>query len=403
MSLWDIALTVREGVVVGRALGRLVQLVLVASLVVVPVPALAQAASPTISLEASDKQFNFGKSTTLSGRITPETNNQEIHIIDETGDRVATTETNRNGEFSVKLTPRSNVTVRAEWAGTLSDAIALKVRPVLDVNLGSVRLFDRAGAWGHIAPANVPGRVTLRLRRWGRVYKKHSVKVNDAGWFKTKFAIKKPGGFKVSASYRDGDHLPASANSRTLETPLPNLSSGSNSIYVKLLERRLKQLHYKVPTPNQKYDFRTSDNIIAFNKVQGRSRVSYVNDSTWRALASPKIPKPRFSWPKYHIEVDQTKQVLYRVKNNKVISIMHVSTGAGSATRDGTFNFDSKLAGYSRKRLYYPSFFDGARAIHGWPEVPTYNASHGCVRVPMWQATWIFSKVEIGDLIRIYH
>ena len=121
------------------------------------------------------------------------------------------------------------------------------------------------------------------------------------------------------------------------ETPLPNLSSGSNSVYVKLLEKRLRMLNYKVPQPNNSFDYRTSDNIIAFNKVQGRSRVGYVTESTWRALASPKIPKPRFSWPKYHIEVDQTRQVLMMVKDGKVTAVLHTSTGAGGATRDGTF------------------------------------------------------------------
>ena len=388
-----------------RVGSRFVQVVLVALLLGIPVPAFGQTPSPTISLEASDTRFTFGHSTTLSGQITPETNNQEIHILDDDGSRVATTQTNRDGEFSVKLDkPRSNMNLRAEWAGTLSDVVPIRVRPVIDVKMSDARLFDDVNAWGHIAPANVGGLVTVHLRRYGKIYKTHKAKISDAGWFKTSFRVNKPGGFRVTATHDDGDHIGTKTNSRTSTTPLPNLSSGSNSPFVKLLERRLRELNYKVPKPNENFDHRTSDNVIAFNKVQGRARTGSVSESTWRALASPKIPQPRFKAPNYHIEVDQSKQVLYRVRNNKVISIMHVSTGAPSTpTRDGTFNFDSKLAGYSRKRLYYPSFFDGARAIHGWPEVPTYNASHGCVRVPMWQATWIFSKVEIGQIIKIYH
>ncbi|MBW3594754.1 MAG: L,D-transpeptidase family protein [Actinobacteria bacterium] len=386
-----------------RGVRRLVLFVLVVLLLAIPVPVFAQGA-PTITLKASDTHFDFGKSPTLSGQITPATADQEIHILDENGRRVATTKTNGKGKFSVKLVkPRRNMDLRAQWLGTLSDVVPIRVRPVIDVNIGRVRLFDDVRAWGDIAPGNVSGRVTLELRRSGNVYKSRRVDVAPSGWFRTKFRVDKPGRFRVVARHDDADHQPAAASSNKSTTALPTLSSGSHSIYVKLLERRLKQLHYKVPPPDRHFDYRTSDNVIAFNKVQGRSRVGYVTESTWRALASPKVPKPKFSWPKYHIEVDQTKQVLYRVKKNKVISIMHVSTGAGSATRDGTFDFDSKLAGYSSKGLKYPSFFDGARAIHGWPSVPTYNASHGCVRVPMWQATWIFSKVEIGDLIHIYH
>jgi hypothetical protein len=106
---------------------------------------------------------------------------------------------------------------------------------------------------------------------------------------------------------------------------------------------------------------------------------------------------------KYHIEVDQTKQVLYRVKRGRVVSILHVSTGAGGGTHDGLFTFHRRVDGYSPNRLYYPVYFDGLRAIHGWPEVPTYPASHGCVRVPMWVAKWIAARVDIGHKILIYH
>jgi len=377
--------------------------VLVVLLLGIPVPALAQGA-PTVTLEAADRHLTFGDSTMLSGQITPASGGQDVDIIDERANRVATTQTNARGEFSVELVrPRRNMNLRAQWMGTVSDVVHIRVRPVIEVRLGATRLFDDVQAWGKISPGNVTGRVRLELRRHGRSYRTHNVKIKSSGWFRTTFGIRKPGTFRVVARHDDAHHSRARARSNRSTTPLPSLSSGSDSIFVKLLEQRLKQLDYKTPKTNQHYDFRTSDNVIAFNKVQGRARVGYVTDSTWRALASPKRPQPRFKSPRYHIEVDQSKQVLYRVRNNKVITIMHVSTGAPSTpTRNGTFSFWSKLAGYSRKRLYYPSFFDGARAIHGWPEVPTYNASHGCVRVPMWQATWIFGKIEIGDKIHVY-
>lgn len=387
----------------GRWVGRVVQVVLVVLLLGVPVPAFAQGA-PTVTLKASETHLTFGQSTTLSGQITPEAPDQPVHIIDDEGRRVASAETDAQGRYSVKLVePRENMNLRAEWAGMISDSVPIRVRPVIELFPGAVRLFDDFGVRGKIFPSNVVGPVTVQLKRNGKRYRTHNARVKSSGWFRTDFRIDKPGKYRVVVQHNDEDHQGATRRTRKTTTPLPSLSSGSRSVFVKLLEKRLKQLHYKTPKPDHGYDNRTSDNVIAFNKVQGRARVGHVTESTWRALASPKVPKPKFSKPNYHIEVDQTKQVLYRVKDGKVISIMHVSTGAGSATRDGTFDFDSKLAGYSSKGLKYPSFFDGARAIHGWPSVPTYNASHGCVRVPMWQATWIFSKVEIGDRIHIYH
>lgn len=382
--------------------GRFVQVVLALSVLGLPTSAQAQGA-PTVTLEASATAINYGQSSRLSGQVTPETADQEVSIVDENARTIATATTDDRGRYSVEISPKENVTVRSQWNGMVSDDVTIKVRPLIDVTLGPVRLFDLTTVRGRIQPGDVDKPVRLTLRRAGNFYESKRVNPKAGGWFKTSFRIRKPGGFRVEASYNGSDHLPANDRSVRGETPLPNLSSGASSIFVKLLEQRLRQLNYRVPEPNFAFDRRTADGLIAFNKVQGRSRVGYVTDSTWRALANPKLPKARFNSPKSHIEVDQTKQVMYRVRNGKIITIMHVSTGAGNATRDGTFRFWYRLPGYSPKRLYYPSFFDGERAIHGWPSVPTYNASHGCVRIPMWTAVWMFNKIEIGDTIRIYH
>jgi lipoprotein-anchoring transpeptidase ErfK/SrfK len=80
-----------------------------------------------------------------------------------------------------------------------------------------------------------------------------------------------------------------------------------------------------------------------------------------------------------------------------------VSTGAGGATRDGSFRVHRKLAGFSANHLYYPSYFDGLRAMHGWTEVPTYAASHGCVRIPYWNAVWVYERAAYGTRVVVYH
>jgi lipoprotein-anchoring transpeptidase ErfK/SrfK len=132
-------------------------------------------------------------------------------------------------------------------------------------------------------------------------------------------------------------------------------------------------------------------------------RVFSVGAATWRALADPLVPHARRDWRGFHIEVDQTRQVLYTVEDGAVTNILHVSTGAGGATRDGTFRVHRKLAGFSANRLYYPSYFDGLRALHGWTEVPTYAASHGCVRIPYWNAIWTYRLATYGTRVVVYH
>ncbi|HEX6206875.1 MAG TPA: L,D-transpeptidase family protein, partial [Actinomycetota bacterium] len=197
--------------------------------------------------------------------------------------------------------------------------------------------------------------------------------------------------------------LRASARSRPRKTPLPSLGQGSRGKVVRLLEQRLRSLGYWLTGVNRAFDHRTGDAVLAFHKVQGMPRVKSVRPATWRRLASPRRPRPRSTKPAFHVEIDQTKQVLYVIRRGEISEIVHTSTGAGGATRDGVFRVHRKIAGYSPGRLYYPSYFDGLRAVHGWPSVPTYPASHGCSRVPNWTAIHLHNVMPIGTVVRVYH
>ena len=48
----------------------------------------------------------------------------------------------------------------------------------------------------------------------------------------------------------------------------------------------------------------------------------------------------------------------------------------------GKYRFYRKSPGYNAKGMYYSSYFVGGYAIHGFDPVPTYPASHGCLRIP---------------------
>jgi peptidoglycan hydrolase-like protein with peptidoglycan-binding domain len=187
------------------------------------------------------------------------------------------------------------------------------------------------------------------------------------------------------------------------KTPLPRLEDGSRSVHVRLLERRLRDLGYRILGIDNRFDFRTGDAVLAFHKVQGMPLRKVVTAATWRALADPIRPKPRSRGEGFHVEIDQTRQVLYTVEDGEITNIIHTSTGREGATRDGVFTVHRKIAGYSPNRLWYPSYFDGLRAVHGWPEVPTYPASHGCSRVPNWTAIWLHDLMPVGTEVRIYH
>jgi lipoprotein-anchoring transpeptidase ErfK/SrfK len=61
-----------------------------------------------------------------------------------------------------------------------------------------------------------------------------------------------------------------------------------------------------------------------------------------------------------------------------------------------------KAPGTNAKGMYMSNYFIRGYAIHGYPEVPTYNASHGCLRVPNADAVSIFNWIRVGDPIWVY-
>jgi N-acetylmuramoyl-L-alanine amidase len=375
---------------------------MVASQALTAVPALAQEA-PRVTLKASRPTILFGRQVRLSGSISPPTEEQAVNILDQDGRVRTTTITDAEGRFSAVLRPRANSTLRAQWVAAVSEPVTVKVRPLLRIRLPAVTLFAKTRVRGTLRPAHEGDSVTVSLRRDGRLHDSRKLKLRSGRWFSGLFRISKPGRYRAVVSFRHSDHLPAKDWSTGRSTPVPRLSVGSRGRYVKLLEERLDELGYLLLGVDRRYDSRTSDAVIAFNKVQRRSRVGSVDESTWHALASPKRPHAKYRKPRFHVEVDQTRQVVYFFERGRPTMIVHASTGAGGATHDGIYTFFREISGYSGGGLYYPTYFDGLRAIHGWPDVPTYPASHGCVRVPMWAAKWIHDRLDLGDRIYVYH
>ena len=292
---------------------------------------------------------------------------------------------------------------------TTAPAASAQVPPApvtLTVQLGEARLFDQATLSGRLDPPHPGASVLLELLLDQKVLAKESVPLSgDGSTFQTELPIEEWGTYRARVTFEgDADHSPGSFTTEPKKVRAPGpVHSGSNSDAVLALENRLEDLGYHLPPPNRNFDHRTGDAVLAFHKVNGMGRSETVTRATWKRLTDPRMPKPRAKRPATHVEVDQTKQVAYLVRKGEIDQIWHVSTGAGGATRDGVFQVHRKIAGFSPGRLYYPSYFDGNRAVHGWPDVPPTPASHGCVRVPYWVAKWIFGIMNYGMQVRVYH
>jgi hypothetical protein len=366
-------------------------------------PSRAQTAA-SVTLDASPVQITVGQSVSLTAQVDPPAAGETVSIVDANGRVVATGTTGGAGRFGVAISPTSSTSLHAEWGALTSAETAIGVHADVRVRLGSIRLGGATDVRGHVRPAVAGARADVTLVLAGHAVATHHPRVGAAGGFRTRFRVPIPGSYRVRARYADADHLAGTDQDGPRSTPLPTLRPGSHGVAVRLLERRLVALHYRLVGIDGGFDSRTADAVMAFRKVQRMPRTTTVDAAVWRALADPFVPRPRAETDGFHIEVDQSRQVLYTVKDGAVTNVIHVSTGKPSTpTRDGSFFVTYKIAGYSDHRLYYPSYFDGARAIHGWPDVPSYAASHGCVRVPYWHAKWIFRLAAVGTRVVVYH
>ena len=139
----------------------------------------------------------------------------------------------------------------------------------------------------------------------------------------------------------------------------------------------------------------TVEAVLAFQKVHGLPRTGRVEPWLWRRLQRAG----RAHGGGGYLEVDKTRQVLFVVRGGKVAKVVHVSTGATGNTPLGSWRVYRKVGGWDWV-LWYPMYFLRGFAIHGYPSVPAYPASHGCVQVPLWIAPSLFATHGYGTCRR---
>jgi peptidoglycan hydrolase-like protein with peptidoglycan-binding domain len=173
------------------------------------------------------------------------------------------------------------------------------------------------------------------------------------------------------------------------------------------LERRLAALHYWVGTVDDVYDDDTAHAVTAFEKVAGLERDGVAGPQVLGALATSVAPASRSSDGDL-VEVDIGHQILIAVRDGRTELVFDISTGTSSTpTATGRFEIDREVDGYDHSRLgvlYRPKYFNGGQAIHGFPSVPPYPASHGCVRLTNHAIDWVWSQniAPIGTPVLVY-
>ncbi|MFC6880298.1 MULTISPECIES: L,D-transpeptidase family protein [Actinomadura] len=195
----------------------------------------------------------------------------------------------------------------------------------------------------------------------------------------------------------------------------PTLHYGAKGKSVKVVQTRLRALHYDPGAVDGRYGQDLRYAVWAFQKVNGLKPTGTIGTRTWRALGRPKAPVKLKSSPADRVEISKKRQLVVVYKGGRVRLITHTSTGSGrrychkgscsvAKTPSGDFKVYRKINGWRHAplgNLYKPIYFNGGIAMHGLSSVPLTPASHGCARIPMpHTANLLFKLVPLG--MRVY-
>jgi N-acetylmuramoyl-L-alanine amidase len=301
----------------------------------------------------------------------------------------------RWGRFVFDLRARKPGTFVARSVLGDSAPVALRLQPRLRSRIVGRRVFGRRVlVVGRVLPTR-SGRLVLRFRG-----KQVRPRVGAGGRFRV--SVPSSWGPNVTGRLALAPKRGYIAVWRRVRFRLayPSLRIGSHGPAVLALKQRLSQLRYALPSLDAGFGYGTYEAVVAFQKVHGFPRIGRVGPGFWRTLWRTSAPRPRVRRGNY-LEVDKSRQVLMEVRGGKVERVVHVSTGATGNTPVGTWRVYREVFGWDWV-LYHPMYFLRGFAIHGYPSVPTWPASHGCVRVPLWLAASLRERWGHGSIIRVY-
>jgi L,D-transpeptidase-like protein/putative peptidoglycan binding protein len=247
----------------------------------------------------------------------------------------------------------------------------------------------------------------VRVVRKGKVVVRRRTRIKRSrkgGQFVVRFVARKSGALRIVSDHQASPQQAASrARSARVNVVRWRAGAGAGGTKVLLLQRELLALGYATPLTGS-YDDGTSRAVLAFRKVNNLGRDGFASAGVYDRLLRRKGAF-RLRHPKAgkHVEFDWSHQVVVLAQGGKPWRVYHASSGKPSTpTVFGTFRFYSKTPGTNAKGMVDSNYFIRGYAIHGYPEVPTYAASHGCIRVPIPNAAAIFAWIKLGDPIFAY-
>jgi hypothetical protein len=264
--------------------------------------------------------------------------------------------------------------------------------------------FQQVVLRGRVTPAVAGEVLRLYVIRGKKKTKTVRRRVKAGGRFEFRIQIAKPGRVRLVIKHKASATQAAfRARDTSIDVVDWSAGAGEKGVKVLLLQRGLVEQGFSSPVTGY-YDDATARAVLAFRKTNDLGWDGYATSDVYaRLLRHRGAFQLRYPKAGKHVEFDWSRQVLVLAKGGKPYRTYHTSSGKSSTpTVFGTYHFYLKSPGTNAKGMVDSSYFIGGYAIHGYVDVPSYPASHGCLRVPIPNAASIFAWIDIGDAIYLY-
>jgi lipoprotein-anchoring transpeptidase ErfK/SrfK len=378
----------------------------------------------------------YGATLTLTGGLaradgTPLVD-APVQVLSRTGGQdsrvvLATVRTDSSGRLVYVFSPRVTAEYQLRYGGDAVTAPAVSNKTVSYLQPRINGAFTPAGLKlgqtsvlrGSVAPAYSGARLAIRLRAadgsWSDVA---VVGIDGTGGYSWSVAPAAVGRyvFQVVLPTRPA-HLPAATPAMAVQVDPRDLGRGDRGNDVLTLEQRLAAQKADVGRIDGYFDYDLAHAVIAFQKSQGIARTGRYDSATRVRLGSPTPVRLRYPKAGRAIEIDVRKQVLYLSEGGVLRRILDVSSGSGQLyEQDGvTHRAVTPLGSFSVTRkindpyhesplgiLYRPAYFYGGYAVHGSSSVPTYPASHGCIRITDPAMDRLYDLLTVGTPVTVF-
>lgn len=259
---------------------------------------------------------------------------------------------------------------------------------------------------GRVSPVPVGKRARIEILVDGRRIRWARAAIGADGRFSWRTRIWKVGRLTAKVSIAATASTPAWTDHRlapAVRVYSPSAGFGRSGHSVGVLLAMLRDAGYWAPRGDT-YSAGAGKAVLAFRKVNGMDRIESPSRTIYRMLhhgrGSMGARRPELG---RHWEADLSRQVLGLFEGRRPVEVHATSSGApATPTILGSYRFYMKQSGTNAKGMVHSSYFIRGYAIHGYVDLPTWPASHGCLRVWVPNAWHIYSLTRIGQWITVY-